>query len=160
MEKTEELIVRTEQLLQQMASLQAALQSLSAELQEHCQDLLERLGKSPRKPTQRLHPLMSPERRSAPRRRGNPISVQISNSAADEETMQGWVVDRSTGGIRLLVDEAVELGTVLNVRPAKVHANYPWIKVKVKSCHPERMSWNLGCQFVEKITWEDLQQFG
>lgn len=162
MDKTEKLIAKAEKLLLQIESLQVALQELSAELREHNQELIQQLDKPRKKttPTQPLRPLMAPERRSTPRRKGNPISVQITNGVTEGVSMQGWVVDRSAGGIRLLVDEAVEPGTILNVRPAKVHANYPWIKIKVKSCYPERMSWNLGCQFVDKVLWEDLQQFG
>ncbi|MBY0524393.1 MAG: PilZ domain-containing protein [Gemmataceae bacterium] len=100
------------------------------------------------------------ERRTAPRRRGNPVSVQVSDANARTEPFQGWVVDRSSGGLRLLVDQSVSAGTVLSVRPTKAHPSFPWVQVKVRSCRPERSSWNLGCQFVAKLSWAELQVFG
>lgn len=100
------------------------------------------------------------DRRAQPRRKGNPVSVQVSNSGATTEPMQGWVVDRSTGGLRLLVDQEIKPGTVLSVRPSKSHPGFTWVQIKVKSCRPERSSYNLGCQFMRKLTWTELQVFG
>jgi hypothetical protein len=165
MDKTEQLIQKTEFLLRQLDTLQTALQQLHGDLQSHSDDLNEQLGrlrKSPSStpaPPHKLRPVTNRERRSAPRRKGNPISVQISNGSGND-AIQGWVLDRSSGGLRLLVDDPMTPGTVLSIRPAKVHENFPWVKVKVKNCHPERKSWNVGCQFVEKIAWDDLQHFG
>lgn len=102
----------------------------------------------------------SSERRSAPRRAGNPVSVQITNPNVKSEGFQGWVVDRSSSGLRLLVDQAVPLDTVLNVRPAKALPSVAWVPVLVRSCRPERNSFNLGCQFVNKLSWTELQMFG
>jgi hypothetical protein len=100
------------------------------------------------------------ERRSAPRRAGNPLSVQITNAKVKGETLEGWIVDRSSGGIRLLVDQAMEPGALLNVRPTKAHPSLGWVEVKVRSCSPERNSFKVGCQFVNKLTWAELQMFG
>jgi len=102
----------------------------------------------------------SEERRTAPRRKGNPISVQVSNAAASTEPFQGWVVDRSSGGLRLLVDQAVAPGSILSVRPSKTHPSNAWVQIQVRSCRPERSSFNLGCMFVEKLTWAEMQMFG
>ena len=100
------------------------------------------------------------ERRTAPRRKGNPVSVQVSNAIANVEPFQGWVIDRSSGGLCLLVDQQVQPGRVLSVRPTKCHPGFPWIQVKVKSCRAERGSWNLGCQFEQKLSWTEMQLFG
>jgi hypothetical protein len=100
------------------------------------------------------------DRRNEPRRKGNPVSVQVSNSTHSSEPFQGWVVDRSSGGLRLLVDQEVKAGTVLSVRPTKSHPGFTWVQVKVKSCKPERSSFNLGCQFLRKLSWTELQVFG
>jgi hypothetical protein len=104
--------------------------------------------------------LAAEERRADPRRKGNPVSVQVSNEKATSEPFQGWVVDRSTGGVRLLVDQEVKPNTVLSVRPTKSHPGFTWVQVKVKSCKPERSSFNLGCQFMRKLTWAEMQAFG
>jgi len=100
------------------------------------------------------------ERRASPRRVGNPVSVQISSEEDESESFQGWVVDRSSGGIRLLVDQAFDAGTILNLRPTKAHPSLTWIKVEVKSCRPERNSYKIGCEFVTKPSWAELQAFG
>lgn len=100
------------------------------------------------------------ERRTAPRRKGNPVSVQVTDAQGRGDAFQGWVVDRSSGGVRLLVDQSVPAGMVLSVRPTKCHPSFPWVQVMVKSCRAERSSWNLGCQFVQKLSWAELQLFG
>jgi hypothetical protein len=162
MDKTDKLIEQTERLLTQVEMLQQMMKQLQLDLNRHelvLEQQLTRLRtKKEKEPT--LKPLSTPERRTTPRRKGNPVSVHLIDGAEAGVPFEGWVVDRSSGGLRLLVDEAVPAGTLLKVRPTKSATKFPWIKVKVKSCYPERKSWNLGCQFLEKMTWEDLQQFG
>jgi hypothetical protein len=60
----------------------------------------------------------------------------------------------------LLVDQEVKPNSVLSVRPSKAHPGATWVQIKVKSCRPERSSYNLGCQFMRKLTWSELQVFG
>jgi hypothetical protein len=161
MDKTERLIEQTRRLLAQVEGLQKAIKQLQVDLDRHGMVLDEHLSRLHKQSTApQVRPLSAQERRSTPRRKGNPVSVHIANGPATADPSQGWVVDRSAGGLRLLVDEAVPAGTLLRVRPTKAHANFPWIQVKVKSCYPERKSWNLGCQFLQKLSWEDLQLFG
>ena len=98
--------------------------------------------------------------RAAPRRKGNPVPVLLSNDSASMDPFQGWVLDRSSGGLRILVDQAVTVGTVLSIRQAKAHASFPWIRIQVRSCQPERNSYALGVQFVAKPAWGEMQAFG
>lgn len=98
--------------------------------------------------------------RNAPRRRGNPVSVQITNDLRTAESWPGWVVDRSPDGLCLLADEATPVESILNVRPTKAGPSARWIQVIVRSCVSERNSWKLGCQFQTKLSWDDLQYFG
>ncbi|OAI55116.1 hypothetical protein AYO44_02970 [Planctomycetaceae bacterium SCGC AG-212-F19] len=100
------------------------------------------------------------EQRTAVRRKGNPVPVLLSNDGATIEPFQGWVLDRSTGGLRILVDQPVGVGTVLSVRPSKTHGSFPWIQIKVRSCKPERTSYAIGVQFVVKPAWGEMQAFG
>jgi len=162
MDKTESLIEQTGRLLTQVEGLQQAIKQLQVDLNRHSLVLDQHLTRLRKKPASGplIKPLSAQERRSTPRRKGNPVSVHITDPRGAGDPFQGWVVDRSAGGLRLLVDEAIPAGTLLKVRPSKAHGNFPWIQVKVKSCYPERRSWNLGCQFLEKLTWEDLQLFG
>ncbi|MFN4260724.1 MAG: PilZ domain-containing protein [Gemmataceae bacterium] len=101
-----------------------------------------------------------PERRLNPRRKGNLVQVVVTDAAGSLEPFPGWVVDRSTGGIGLLVDEAVTPGTVLSLRPIQWEGDTGWVQVEVKSCRQQRNSWNLGCQFLQKLTWDELHWFG
>lgn len=98
--------------------------------------------------------------RAAPRRSGNPVSVQLRNPSLHDDEFQGWVVDRSSGGLGILVDQPVAVNTVLHVRPTKAHSSLPTVQIQVKSCRPERSSFNIGCQFVQKLSWAELQMFG
>ena len=159
MNKTNQLIARTEDLLQQIETLQSVIHQLHADLRTHTEQLgqqLVKLRKQP--PTLLARPSGASERRATPRRKGNPVPVQISSDGG--VTSRGWVVDRSLGGLRLMVDEARGPGTQLAVRPVRVDDNFPWVQVRVKNCYAERKSWNLNCQFVDKIAGQDLQEFG
>jgi hypothetical protein len=100
------------------------------------------------------------DRRTSPRRKGNPVPIIITNANSSIDSYQGWVLDRSAGGLRILVDQAAAIGTVLAVRPAKSHGSFPWIQVRVRNCQPERSSWSIGVQFVQKPAWGELQAFG
>ena len=166
MDKTEQFRRRTKDLLQQIETLQAAIKQLHVELSEHREELAQLPKEPPIKepapakqpPVEEPAPSPGKERRATPRRKGNPVSVQI-HQGDIEYTIEGWVVDRSPGGLRLLVDESIAPGTLLNVRPAK-DDHFPWVEVKVKNARPERKSWNLGCEFVHQISWEQLRYFG
>jgi hypothetical protein len=100
------------------------------------------------------------EKRSAPRRKANMHPVLITNGDAKAPPFEGWVVDRSAGGLRLVVKRPVGEGAMLTVRPARAPATFPWIKVEVRSSTTHNGNTNLGCRFVLKPTLEELQQFG
>ena len=76
------------------------------------------------------------------------------------EGFQGWVIDRSSGGLRILVDQSIHPGTVLSIKPVKAHAGAAAVQVKVCNCTPERGSYSIGVQFTAKLTWSELQAFG
>src|SRR5262245_25857701 len=57
------------------------------------------------------------EKRIASRRRGNMIEVLVAEGETVANPWSGWVLDRSTGGLGILVDRAVPEGTMLCVRP-------------------------------------------
>jgi len=96
MDKTEQLIAKTERLLAQIETLQATMQQVQSELRQHTQDLALQLTHVRKKApeTKQIRPLTTAERRSAPRRKGNPISVYINNGSPDADPLEGWVMDR------------------------------------------------------------------
>jgi hypothetical protein len=165
MDKTEQLRQKTKDLLHQIDILRTAIERLQSELRQHRKELAD-LRKAPpvepappqKPPAEEPEPSRCRERRASPRRKGNPVSVQIHQGDL-EYIVEGWVIDRSPGGLRLLVDESIAPGTLLSVRPAK-EEHLPWVEVEVKNARQERKSWNLGCEFVDKISWEKLRYFG
>lgn len=161
----EGLTERTERLLAQVETLQKAMARLQGELLTHSEALREQLAGLRALPeaeeeTPAASAPQARDRRSEPRRKGNLVAVHISDAQATAPPIEGWVVDRSQGGLGVLVDEAVALGTILSVRPVKTRPPARWIQIEVKSCRQERNSWNLGCQFVQRPGWNDLRHFG
>jgi hypothetical protein len=100
------------------------------------------------------------EKRSTPRRKANMQPVLITNGDTKAPPFDGWIVDRSAGGLRLVVKRPIAEGALLSVRPARASASFPWLKVEVRNASTENGTTNLGCRFVLKPTLEELQQFG
>jgi len=92
-------------------------------------------------------------------RGGKPVSVLISHGEDDSEPISGWILERPSGGLRILVDEQIPIGSVLSIRPTKEHPHSQWVNISVKSCRPERNSFLLGCSFVERPPWTVLALF-
>jgi hypothetical protein len=100
------------------------------------------------------------EKRYALRRQGNPVAVVISDEAAKAPPWHGLVLDRSIGGMRIAMDEPVELGRVLSIRPEKSTALIPWVQVEVRACRKVDIGWEVGCQFVRTPPSSVLWSFG
>jgi hypothetical protein len=101
------------------------------------------------------------EKRTALRRRGNSIKVLISDLDAQARPTEGWILDRSVGGLCLQVEGAeVPVGTILSVLASNAPAGTPWTQVEVRSSRQEGNSWELGCQFVKTPPWNVLLLFG
>jgi hypothetical protein len=167
----QELIQRTESLQHRAEDLQRALDQLAGELTRHREALAARLGTS-----NHLAVVVAPaaedvepeptaaqdadaERRSLPRRRGNPIPVVIRRSVADAEHVPGWVIDRSPEGLCVLADQEVNVGALVSVRPTHHAEGLQWFPARVCNCRLERSAWILGCQFIEELSWDELRLF-
>jgi hypothetical protein len=100
-----------------------------------------------------------PERRAAPRRKGNQIEVLLADDS-EREPMRGWVIDRSMGGLCLVVERPLTEGSVLSVRPRQAPQTAPWTAVEIRSCRAEEDQWEVGCRFVQTPQWNDLLLFG
>jgi hypothetical protein len=98
------------------------------------------------------------DRRSAIRRSGNPVEVEVTQG--DGPPAYGVVIDRSVGGLCLHLPEAVDPGTILTIRPSNASRQIPWTKIEVKSCRREASQWQLGCQFVHTPPWSIRMLFG
>jgi hypothetical protein len=99
------------------------------------------------------------DRRSAPRRRGNSVEVDLSNET-DHSVCQGWVLDRSVGGLCIVVEEPVAEGTVLRVRPHSASDSVPWTPIEIRGCRAHKNEWELNCQFLQTPNWNVMMMFG
>jgi hypothetical protein len=106
-----------------------------------------------------LLPRVVADRRTGCRRTGNCVTVDLAEGDATEAPKSAWVLDRSTGGMRLEVDREFAVGAVLKVRP-RTAASPPWTDVVVRSCKPDNGVWHLGLQFVKTPSYNLLMLFG
>jgi eukaryotic-like serine/threonine-protein kinase len=107
-----------------------------------------------------VRPVGAPERRKATRRAGNPVPVRVTPVHGQGEPLSGWVLDRSLGGLGLLVDEALEVGTVMNVVAGSGTLVSRPIPVRIVYCTALKTNWRVGCQFQETLSHGDLRLFG
>ena len=99
------------------------------------------------------------EKRQAPRRPRNPIRVLIADATENAVPREGWVVDRSVGGLRLSTREAIPDDALLRVCAAEGSPNV-WVEVRVRSCTKNKSGWTVGCQFVTSPPSHVLWTFG
>jgi hypothetical protein len=99
------------------------------------------------------------DRRAAERRRGNAVEVLISDGS-DQDCLHGFVLDRSTGGLKLLVETSLPVGANLKVRAWRARTATPWVDIIVRSCRPDGALHEVGCQFAHTPALALLMQFG
>lgn len=100
------------------------------------------------------------EQRKALRRGGNPIEVLIAPAQSKKTPIRGWVIDRSVGGLCLMLAQELQVGARLTVLPANAPPLTPWVEIEVRSCRPDPEGFQAGCQFVKSPPWGVLLQFG
>jgi hypothetical protein len=105
-----------------------------------------------------LHGSMS-ERRGTPRRKGNSVEVLLTEHP-DEPPVHGWVLDRSLGGLCVLVEHPLEKQVPMFVRPRQCPATTPWTNVGVLSCRAEQEGWKVHCRFDRTPDYNVLLLFG
>jgi hypothetical protein len=103
---------------------------------------------------------MGMARRKSVRISGNQIPVQVSPDGTVESAWEGWILDRSEGGLRLRVPEAIPVGVVLRVRCLIGSEGLPWVEVQVKNCREKEQHWEIGCQFLTEPPSDVLRSFG
>jgi hypothetical protein len=99
------------------------------------------------------------EQRQAQRRPGHPVAVLVSDADVTVEATQALVTDRSLGGLRMVLDAPVSVGTILSVRPASSEL-IPWVQVEVRSCRSGDTGWDTGCRFLKVPPTSILWSFG
>ena len=102
----------------------------------------------------------SANRRNSLRRDGPPVEVTVTSPALKAGSAGGYVVDRSTGGLRLALAVGMAAGTALQVRAKHAPDTTPWVTVLVRSCRPNDDHFELGCEFEKTPPWNVLLLFG
>jgi hypothetical protein len=100
------------------------------------------------------------EQRASVRRKGNPVEVLISDADAKQEPSRGWVVDRSMGGLCLMLSSPVDADAVLSVKPREAAPGIAWVRVLVRNCREEGSGFAVSVQFERTPTWNVLLLFG
>ena len=100
------------------------------------------------------------DRRTSVRREGAPVKVMVSSPTIKNKMDSGYVLDRSTGGLRLALTTAVAPGSSLQVRALHAPDTTPWVTVLVRNCRDAGQHFELGCEFDKTPPWNVLLLFG
>ena len=100
------------------------------------------------------------DRRGTVRREGAPVRVLLSSASFRNGVNDGYVVDRSTGGLRLLMNAAMAPGSTIQVRAVNAPDTVGFVTVIVRSCKPEDDHFILGTEFEKTPPWNVLLLFG
>ncbi len=103
---------------------------------------------------------MGMARRKSVRLSGNQIPILVASDKNAEEPWDGWILDRSQGGLRLKVPQAIQVGAILRVRTVQSSNSLPWVEVQVKNAREKAESWEVGCQFLNDPSPDVLRSFG
>jgi hypothetical protein len=99
------------------------------------------------------------ERRATKRYWGNPIEVRIT-SVLHPSPRRGAVVNRSTGGIAILVDDKYETGAMLKVRAVLAPKDVAWVDIEVRNCRSAGKNYVIGCCYPAPPPWKAMAWLG
>jgi hypothetical protein len=100
------------------------------------------------------------DRRTQVRREGKPVPIHITAPVFQDGTKEGYVLDRSTGGLKLAIDTPVAPGTTMQILAMNAPDTTPWVTIIVRSCAPMGKRFDLGCEFETTPPWNILLLFG
>jgi len=100
------------------------------------------------------------DRRRTSRRSGVPTAIQIVDPKKPKKALEGFVLDRSSGGLRVASEKPFPTGAALQVRPTNAPTETPWVSIIIRSCKESGDFFEVGCQFQEDVPWHILLMFG
>lgn len=100
------------------------------------------------------------DRRGAVRREGTVVRVVLAAPIFRNGAGEGFVLDRSTGGLRITVATPLEPGTNMQVRAVNAPESIGFIAVVVRSCRKTGEFYEIGCEFDKTPPWNVLLLFG
>jgi len=86
--------------------------------------------------------------------------VLLSSPTFRNGVNDGFVVDRSTGGLRVISNTAMPPGSTIQVRAANAPDNVGFVTIIVRSCKKEDDHFVLGTEFEKTPPWNVLLLFG
>ena len=100
------------------------------------------------------------DRRNSLRREGQPVRIHLASPTIRGGQDEGFVLDRSTGGLRVAVQVPIPAGTMVQVKAANAPDTVPWVTIVVRSCRNGGEHYELGCEFDRTPPWNVLLLFG
>ncbi|MBA2227200.1 MAG: PilZ domain-containing protein [Thermogemmata sp.] len=100
------------------------------------------------------------ERRASIRRGGAVVRVTVASPLFHRGVTDGFVLDRSTGGLCIALATEVPRGVVLKVRAAHAPDTVGYINVIVRNCRRQEEYYEVGCEFEQTPPWNVLLLFG
>ena len=102
------------------------------------------------------------ERRRSIRRGGlpTPILVVDAKGGRRAKATEAYVLDRSSGGLRLALERAFAAGSTLLAKPGNAPDGFEWVKLVVRNCREVGDYFELGCQFETDLELSRLLMFG
>jgi len=100
------------------------------------------------------------DRRGAVRREGTVVRVKVAAPVFRNGLGEAFVLDRSTGGLRLAVATPLEPGVIVQVRAANAPETIGFVGVLVRSCRKSGEFYEVGCEFEKTPPWNVLLLFG
>jgi hypothetical protein len=99
-------------------------------------------------------------RRSSVRREGSPVKVVLTSPTFRNGMETGYVVDRSTGGVRVVMTNQMVPGSTMQIRAQNAPENTPWVTVIIRNCKHTGQHYEVGCEFDRTPPWNVLLLFG
>jgi hypothetical protein len=100
------------------------------------------------------------DRRGSVRREGGAVRVVLASPVFRNGLNDGYVVDRSTGGLRVVMQAALAPGSTAQIRAVNAPDTVGFVTVIVRSCRKTGDSYELGCEFEKTPPWNVLLLFG
>jgi hypothetical protein len=102
------------------------------------------------------------ERRRSIRRGGLPTPILVVDSKGGKRARatEAYVLDRSSGGLRLALERSFPAGAALLAKPGNAPEGFEWVKLVVRNCREVGDYFELGCQFETDLELSRLLMFG
>ena len=102
------------------------------------------------------------ERRRSIRRTGLPTPILVVDPKGGKRARaaEAYVLDRSSGGLRLALEKPYGVGLTLLRQAVNAPDGFQWVRVTVKNCREVGDYFEVGCQFESELELSRLLMFG